>query len=178
MDVETLYQTIEQLKATVHALAQEELAETGDTASRYQAVPNLVEEASSLNLQVATLPVDQRRRLENLLRTIDYELTFLTFSAGQAAAKTEKTQDASDVFRKFSDEVFNFTKEFVDKKINLADAQRRVKELDQRFKELAKLPGHETPEIQQLLSEADLELTYIFNNGKGATSLRLNRYLN
>lgn len=177
MDIEALYQTLKQVKETVHNLVLEELEETGDQAARYQAARQIMEKVPSLHTQVESAPEEQRPRLEILLRGIDHDLTFLTYTANQTAAKEAKTQDTVSIIRQFSEEVFTLAKAFVNHEIELADTQQRVKEFDRRFKELAKLPGHEAPEIQRLLSEADLELTYIFNGGKGATSLRLDHYI-
>ena len=61
--------------------------------------------------------------------------------------------------------------------VPLPEATQQVRGFDARFKEIATLPGHEEPEMQRLLSESDLELTWIYNGGKGPTSLRLNRLM-
>ena len=177
MGIEALYQTLMKMKDALHNLVREELEETGDQAARNLAARQIMEKVPSLRTQVESAPEEQRPRLEILLRGIDHDLTFLTYTANQTAAKEAKTLDTVSIISQFSEEVFALAKAFVDHEIELADTQQRVKELDQRFKELAKLPGHEAPEIQRLLSEADLELTYIYNGGKGASSLRLDHYI-
>jgi len=177
MDSDALYQSLLKIKDEVHNLVREELEEIGDQSARSLIARKYSEEVPSLRTQVASTSEEQRPRLENMLRAIDNDLIFLLYSANQTASREAKAQDPINIIRQFSEDVFTLAKAFVNKEVSLTDTQQRVKEFDIRFKELAKLPGHETPECQRLLSEADLELTFIYNGGKGATSLRLDHYI-
>ena len=45
------------------------------------------------------------------------------------------------------------------------------------MKELAHRPGNEAPEVQKALGDADLDLTFVYDGGKGPMSLRMHRFM-
>ncbi len=53
-----------------------------------------------------------------------------------------------------------------------------AKPLLEQFNELAdEVKGKSTPDMQRMLSEIDLELDFIFNQGRGPTSVRIAQYM-
>jgi hypothetical protein len=61
--------------------------------------------------------------------------------------------------------------------VDQSKLQEKVLELDKRLKELAHLPGHEAPDVQKALGDADLDLTFVYAGGKGAMSIRMHRFM-
>lgn len=177
MELETLTKEIIQLKDQIHALVVEELDQVGDPKTRYTETRVLAEKVSDLKKHLETIPEKKRPFFQAMFYQIDPDLIFLDYAANKAESLAETSTDVFGVIRQFSEEVFTLARALLEGKISPAEAQGKVKDFDTRFQEIAKLPGHETPEMQQLLSEADLELTWIFNGGKGPTSLRLNRLM-
>lgn len=177
MNLETLTFEVIQLKNQIHALVVQELNQTGDPKTRYAEAGQLSTSIRELKKQLETIPEPKRPYFKALFYQIDADLTFLEYAANKAVGQPELPGDTAAVIRQFSNDVFALAKSFLEGKITLAEGQAKVQEFNARFEEIAGLPGHEAPDMQRLLSEADLELTWIYNGGKGPTSLRLNRLM-
>ncbi len=173
MEANNLAQEIIRLKDEIHGLAGDELDQVGDPQARYAAARQLAEKVNAFKGQLEAVPEKQRRLLQELLRQAEPDLSFLEFSANKAAAGSGQPPSTAEVIRQFSAEVFALAKAMLAGKVPLAEAQQKVREFDAQLKDIAGLPGRDEPELQSLLSEARLELNWIFNGGKGPTSLRL-----
>lgn len=177
MDLETLTQEIILVKNQIHALVVEELDQVGDPTTRYAEARRLALKVNELRSSLESIPEKKRPLFQALFYQIDPDLKFLDYAAHKAETQPEQPASTAMVIRQFSEEVFALARAFLEGKITLAEGQAKVREFNARFDEIATLPGRDLPELQRLLSEADLELTWVFNGGKGPTSLRLNRLM-
>ena len=175
MNPKELEQELTQLKSEADRLAEEELDETGNRTERYEAARALNDRLMSLRGQVDAAPAVERAELDELWRAAERNLIFLLFAAGQAEAAAP--QDLGSLARQLSTEAFELAQTMVSGQVDPSKLQEKVLELDKRLKELAHLPGHEAPDVQKALGEADLDLTFVYAGGKGAMSLRMHRFM-
>lgn len=176
MNSQELEQELTQLENKAHRLAEEELDEIGDRTERYEAARSLNDRLMSLRGQVDSAPAAERAELDDIWRAAERDLIFLLFAAGQAETAAAP-QDVSSLARQLSAEAFELARTMVSGQVDPSKLQEKVLELDKRLKELAHLPGHEAPDVQRALSEADLDLTFVYAGGKGAMSLRMHRFM-
>ena len=176
MKPKELGEELTQLKSEAHRLAEEELDETGNRTERYEAARSLNDRLISLRGQVDAAPAAERAELDDVWRAAERDLTFLLFAADQAETAAAP-QDLTSLARQLSAEAFELGLTMVTSQVDPSKLQEKVLELDKRLKELAHRPGHDAPEVQKALSDADLDLTFVYAGGKGAMSIRMHRFM-
>ena len=175
MNSKELERELTQLKSEADRLAGEELDGTGDRTERYKAARSLNDRLISLRAQVDSAPAADREELDDIWQAAERNLIFLLFSADQAEAATPK--DLPSLARQLSTEAFELGKTMLAGQVELSELQAKVLELDKRLKELAHRPGNEAPDVQKALSDADLDLTFVYEGGKAPMSLRMHRFI-
>lgn len=176
MKTHDLSQALTQLATEAHRLAEDELDDRGDSTERYRQARSLNERLLALRSQVDSAPPDGRALLDDTWRAAERDLIFL-LNAAESTSPPDMSQDVTALARQISAEAFDLAVALATGKADKATLQPKVLALDERLKKLAHMPGHDAPAVQQALSDADLDMNYVFAGGKGSTSVRLAQYL-
>lgn len=73
---------------------------------------------------------------------------------------------------------YNLAKKCADTTGDRSHFRAEAKVLLKQFNQLAEsVKGKSTPDMQRMLSEIDLELDFLFNQGRGPTSVRIDQYM-
>ena len=189
MNSKELERELTQLKSEADRLAGEELDGTGDRTERYKAARSLNDRLISLRAQVDSAPAADGEELDDIWQAAERNLIFLLFSADQAETSADQAETLADqaeaatpkdlpsLARQLSTEAFELGKTMLAGQVELSELQAKVLELDKRLKELAHRPGNEAPDVQKALSDADLDLTFVYEGGKAPMSLRMHRFI-
>jgi hypothetical protein len=175
-----LKETLSSLHDETQAMVNEALDNAGDPSHRGAHAQELEKKLQTLREELDKSDQAQDE-LEIIWQAVERDLIFLLFEAGEEQETTETKEITADDVRSraiaINTEAFELVKAVIHNQIDQEERQKRVRELDQRLVDLVGMPGRDAPEVQHALSEADLDLTYAYNGGVGAMSLRVNRYL-
>lgn len=179
--MEDLKVILSQLHEESQALMQAALAYAGDEVERAAQAGDLEERLEALREHYELAAAD-RPELTVLWQAIERDLIFVQFAATeeQPEPADEQPEPANQVASEataINQAAFALAKAVVRGEISQEDCQASVRELDQRIQGLVGKPGQESPEVQAALAEADLDLTYAYEGGKGAMSLRMAQFL-
>ena len=172
--MDDLKTVLSQIQKESQSLMQAALAYSGDKVERAAQADDLAERLQALQERVEGAAAD-RPELTLLWETIERDLIFVKFAATEEVP--EPADQVASEAAAINREAFELAKAVVQGQISPETCQAQVRQLDQRIQDLVGKPGQESPEVQTALAEADLDLTYAFAGGKGATSVRLARYL-
>jgi hypothetical protein len=85
--------------------------------------------------------------------------------------------NSKESIRQLNLATYNLAKKCVDTTGDRSNFPAEAKPLLMQFNELAEqVKGKATPDMQRMLSEIDLELDFLFNQGRGPTSVRIAQY--
>jgi hypothetical protein len=86
--------------------------------------------------------------------------------------------DSEESIRQLNLTTYNLAKKCVDTTGDRSQFMAAAKSLLAQFHQLAQLvEGNATPDMERMLSEIDLELDFLFNQGRGPTSVRIGQYM-
>lgn len=159
-------------------LTYEELDGTGDKVKRHERAHQMCRCLEALREEIDAVPEEDRDELESLWQAVERDLVFLIFAADEEQAQEpEPVQDIVLLARQINLEAFELAKQVIHGQIGVAERQSKFYELDQRIIDLVGLPGRDEPAVQRILNEAILELNFAYNGGNGASSLRVQQYI-
>jgi len=178
--MDDLKSKLSDLYAETQSLTQDALEESGDADARAARARELDEQLRALRAELDQVESDQAE-LERIWEAAERDVIFLLFEAGESQEEPAQGEvTAEDVTARamaISADAFDLAKAVIHKQIGQEERQKRVQELDQRLVDLAGLPGQDSPEVQEALSEADLDLNFAYEGGSGPMSLRVHHYL-
>ena len=172
--MDDLKKLLTQLHEESQALMQAALAYAGDEAERAAQASELEKRYEALRTQYELVAAD-RPELTVLWQAIERDLIFVQFAATEEQA--EPADQVASEAAAINQEAFALAKAVKRGEISQANCQAKVRELDQRIQDLVGQPGQESPDVQAALAEADLDLTYAYEGGQGAMSLRMAHFL-
>jgi hypothetical protein len=176
MSMSDLKSTLNEIREETRRMTQAALDESGDPAVRAERARELDEQLQATREELEAAG-PERDQLEAVWSAIERDLIFLQFDAGQDEGEESPAGDTVARALAINREAFELAKGVIHGRIDQQERQDRVRELDDRMQGLVGLPGQDSPEAQHALSEADLDLTFAYEGGKGAMSLRVQRYL-
>jgi hypothetical protein len=176
-----LQETISHLRDEVRQLTSDALAQSGDKAARWQRSLEIKALTPSLQERIDALPAGERPELEKALGQINGGLIFLLAPSNQpddlpgATPSSEQTTEAA--VRRIYSQSLKIAGDFALERGDRAALRLQAEELRRDLIDLAKSGANQQPEWQRMLSDANLDLTYVTSDGKRPHSTRLAHYV-
>lgn len=172
-----LQDTIFHLRDEVSQLTSDALAKSGDKAARWQRTQEIKALTPGLRDQVAGRPADERQPLENALAKINRNLIFLLAASNRPDDLPGEEETMEAAVRRIYAQSLQIAADFALDRGDRATLRRQAEELRQELITLAKSGANQQPDWQRMLSDANLDLTYVTSGGLRPHSTRLAHYL-
>jgi len=176
-------ETIFFLRDEIRQLTSDALAKEGDKTARWQRALEIKAMTPALQEQVDAQPAGERPQLEKALGQINGGLIFLLASSnrpdegerGAGASAAGETTEAA--VRRIYSQSLKIAGDFALERGDRAALRQQAEELRQELIALAKSGANQQPDWQRMLSDANLDLTYVTSDGQRPHSTRLAYYV-
>jgi len=172
-----LQETIFQLRDEVRQLTSDTLAKSGDKAARWQRSQEIKTLTPALREQVEGQPASKRPALENALGKINSGLIFLLADSNRPDELSGAEETTEAAVRRIYTQSFQLAGDFALERNDRATLRIKAEELRQELITLAKSGANQQREWQRMLSDANLDLTYVTSDGTRPYSTRLAHFV-
>jgi hypothetical protein len=172
-----LHDTIFHLRDEVSQLTSDALAMKGDKSARWHRAQEIKALAPALRDQVSAQPADDRKDLESALAKINRNLIFLLADSNRPDDVPGEEETMEEAVRRIYAQSLQISADFA---LERGDREALIGQADELHHELialAKSGANQQPDWMRMISDADLDLTYVTSGGLRPHSTRLAYYL-
>lgn len=172
-----LQDTIFLLRDESRQLTADALAKQGDQMARWQRSQEIKALATLLGEQVKSLPVSKRPELESALGQVNNSLIFLLAPSNRPEELAGEDETTEAAVRRVYKQSLQIAGDFALGRGDRDRQREQAETLRQELMTLAKSGANQRPEWQRMLSDANLDLTYVTSDGTRPHSTRLAHYI-
>ena len=172
-----LRDTIFKLRDEIRQLTADTLAKSGDKRARWQRAQEIKDLKPDLEEQVARLPTFERPELDKALGQIGGGLIFLLAASNRPADLHGEVESTEAAVRRIYSKALKIAGDFALERGDRAALRLEADKLRQELIALAKSGANQNPDWQRMLSDANLDLTYVTSGGLRPHSTRLAHYV-
>jgi hypothetical protein len=172
-----LQDTIIRLRDEVRQLRADALAKTGDKQTRWQRAQEINALTAALKERVAGLPSHRQPDLDKALRQIGSDLIFLLAASNRPDDLPGAEESTEAAVRRINSQALKIAGDYALEREDRAALRLQADELRQELIALAKSGANQNPDWQRMLSDANLDLTYVTSGGLRPHSTRLASYV-
>ena len=172
-----LQETIFFLRDEIRQLTSDALAKSGDKTARWQRALEIKALTPALQEKVDAQPAGERPDLEKALGQINGGLIFLLAPSNRPDDLPGAGETTEAAVRRIYSQSLQVAGDFALERGDRAALRQQAEELRQELISLAKSGANQQPDWQRMLSDANLDLTYVTSDGKRPHSTRLAYYV-
>jgi hypothetical protein len=172
-----LQEKIDDLRDEVRRLTADTLAKEGDAVARWQRAQAIKAQAAELREMVAALPDDVQADLARTLGQVNRGLIFLLADSNRPASIPGPEETSEQTVRRIHSRALQIAGAFALQDGDRSALTRQALALHEELVALDKQSANQVSDGPRMLSEANLDLTYVTSGGQRPFSTRLAHWL-